>query len=131
MNRYANHKGGRKYEKSELELERAGQKGAKRTQLPKSTGHADQDEKLAASEIFKEIWRECINDEAYLKLKGEWQKEKKAWTKAGGVTVKKEGANAEYDREVKVEPKREEHVEEMKIKVEKGDSEGEEEKKDG
>ncbi|KAF2206535.1 hypothetical protein CERZMDRAFT_19620, partial [Cercospora zeae-maydis SCOH1-5] len=67
--RYANHAGGKKYAKSSLELE----------QLPKSTGHAGQEEKLAASEIFKALWRECTTEKRYLRLKEEWQREKKEW----------------------------------------------------
>ncbi|KXT03377.1 hypothetical protein AC578_3984 [Pseudocercospora eumusae] len=86
--RYANHAGGRKYEKSELALEKEGKKGAKRTQLPKSTGHKGMEEKLAASEVFKKVWRKCTEDSEYLELKREWQKEKKAYVKAGGEVEK-------------------------------------------
>ncbi|KAF7187524.1 hypothetical protein HII31_11148 [Pseudocercospora fuligena] len=111
--RYANHAGGRKYEKSELELEREGKKGAKRTQLPKSTGHKGMEEKLAASEVFKKVWRRCTEDTDYLKLKDEWQKEKKAYIKAGGKvekqvygsgkkTVKKEEQDEHEDIDSKI-----------------------------
>jgi hypothetical protein len=39
---------------------------------------------LAASEVFKDAWRRCTTDAAYLQLKSEWQAEKKAWRKSGG-----------------------------------------------
>lgn len=68
-------------------------------ELPKSTGHAGQEEKLAASEIFKALWRECTSDEAYLKLKGEWQKEKKEWLKAGGRVKKDDGIWKGYEHD--------------------------------
>lgn len=68
-------------------------------ELPKSTGHAGQEEKLAASEIFKALWRECTSDEAYLKLKGEWQKEKKEWLKAGGKVQKDDGIWKGYEHD--------------------------------
>ncbi|KAM3424028.1 hypothetical protein BST61_g11421 [Cercospora zeina] len=109
--RYANHAGGKKYAKSSLELEReeAARTGdavknpnhskLKRTELPKSTGHAGQEEKLAASEIFKAIWRECTKDEKYLRLKEEWQKEKKEWIKAGGEVKKEDGIWKGYEVE--------------------------------
>ena len=141
--RYANHKGGKKYEKSSLELEReqAAQEVGnpnhsklKRTELPKSTGHAGQEEKLAASEIFKVLWRECTSDEAYLKLKGEWQKEKKDWLKAGGKVKKDDGIwkGYEHDGGNKSRVKNEKEIDSetvktepdtgVKIKKEEGDS---------
>lgn len=78
--RYANHKGGKKYNKSERELERD---GGERTVLPKSMGHDGMEEKAAASEVFKEVWRTCIEDEAYLRLKERWKREKVLWEKSG------------------------------------------------
>jgi hypothetical protein len=82
--RYANYKGGRKYEKSEKELEAEGKVKADRVKKEKSEGHDGRDEKAAASEVFKKVWRECIEDDAYVKLKESWKKEKKEWEKAGG-----------------------------------------------
>lgn len=80
--RYANHKGGKKYNKSERELERD---GGERKVLPKSAGHDGMEEKAAASEVFKQVWRACIEDEAYLRLKEEWKREKAQWEKSGKV----------------------------------------------
>ncbi|EGP84397.1 uncharacterized protein MYCGRDRAFT_18969, partial [Zymoseptoria tritici IPO323] len=77
--RYANYKGGRKYEKSEKELEAEGKVKADRVRKEKSAGHDGREEKAAASEVFKEVWRECIEDEGYVRLKEVWKKEKKEW----------------------------------------------------
>lgn len=68
--RYANHKGGRKYAKD------TGDK------LQKWTGGSEEDvrkrrEKEEASEIFKLVWRRCIDDERYKHLKQDWIKEKR------------------------------------------------------
>jgi hypothetical protein len=68
--RYANHRGGRKYAKD------TGDK------LDKWTGGSEEDvrrrrEKEEASEIFKLVWRRCIQNEGYRKLKQEWATEKK------------------------------------------------------
>ncbi|SMQ54130.1 unnamed protein product [Zymoseptoria tritici ST99CH_3D7] len=79
--RYANYKGGRKYEKSEKELEAEGKVKADRVRKEKSAGHDGREEKAAASEVFKEVWRECIEDEGYVRLKEVWKKEKKEWEK--------------------------------------------------
>lgn len=76
--RYANHKGGRKYEKSEreivIEARRDGGKPGKRVELPKSEGHEGREDKLRASEIFKEVWRRCQVNEGYLGLKDDFLK---------------------------------------------------------
>ena len=79
--RYANHKGGRKYNISEREVEASGESG-QRKELPKSQGHAGQDEKLAASEVFKKVWRTCMADEEYLELRRLFQEEQKGWDRA-------------------------------------------------
>lgn len=121
--RYANHKGGKKYEKSSLTLERerAAQTGEggevgnpnhstlpQRTELPRSMGHAGQEEKLAASEIFKAAWRECTSDGAYLALKAEWQREKKEWLRAGGGSRRVKTETDDIDgSEVTTEPRKE------------------------
>ncbi|EME40710.1 hypothetical protein DOTSEDRAFT_82281 [Dothistroma septosporum NZE10] len=76
--RYANHKGGRKYDRTEREIERD---GGSRKELPKSTGHEGMEVKLAASEVFKEVWKVCTSDTRYIQLKEEWQKEKKDYDK--------------------------------------------------
>lgn len=96
--RYANHKGGKKYNKSERELERD---GGERSVLPKSGGHEGMEEKAAASEVFKVVWRECIEDQAYLRLKEEWKKEKSQWEKSGGKI--KDEDEEDVKEEVKTE----------------------------
>lgn len=73
--RYANHKGGRKYAKG------SGQK------LEKWAGGSEEDvrkrkEKEDASEVFKAVWRRCIEYEEYKSLKQEWVQAKKEFGKA-------------------------------------------------
>lgn len=73
--RYANHKGGRKYAKD------TGEK------LDKWSGGSEEDvrkrrEKEDASEVFKAVWRRCIEDEDYKTLKQEWINAKKEFVKA-------------------------------------------------
>jgi hypothetical protein len=65
--RYANHKGGRKYDKETGE------------ELKKSAEHKDAAEKLEASNVFREAWEECKNDKVYGRLKAEFMKEQKEW----------------------------------------------------
>nr|POE99558.1 hypothetical protein CFP56_78038 [Quercus suber] len=77
--RYANHKGGKKYDRSAREVERD---GGKRKELEKSKGHAGMEEKEQASAIFREVWKRACADKRYLELKKEFQKEQKAWDKA-------------------------------------------------
>lgn len=85
--RYANHKGGRKYDRTEREVEK---EGGQRKELPKSEGHEGREEKLAASEVFKEVWRACMADEKYLDLKKEFLEEQKEWDAAQKKGSKKE-----------------------------------------
>ncbi|KAF2672009.1 hypothetical protein BT63DRAFT_452507 [Microthyrium microscopicum] len=68
--RYAQHKGGRKYNRDTGE------------ELPKSQSHVDYADKLEASETFKAVWARCREDEIYQKLKGEFQEAQKEWDKA-------------------------------------------------
>lgn len=73
--RYANHKGGRKYAKG------TGDK------LQKWTGGSEEEarkrrEKEEASEIFKLVWRRCIDDEKYNSVKQDWIREKKDFEKS-------------------------------------------------
>ena len=74
--RYANHKGGRKYDRTAREVEKD---GGKRMELPKSEGHEGQSEKLRASEIFREVWRGCTGDEGYAELKRGFLEEQREW----------------------------------------------------
>lgn len=76
--RYANHKSGRKYDRTKREVEA---EGGERKELPKSEGHAGREEKLAASEVYKQVWRACMADEKYVKLKQEFVEEQKEWEK--------------------------------------------------
>ena len=110
--RYANHKGGRKYEKSERE---GGGKGSR--ELEKSKDHEGMEEKAEASEVFKKGWEACRADEKYGELKREFQREQKEWDKAvreGRVKVDesedgdvKEEADAVKDEEEEVKVKEE------------------------
>ncbi|KAI9848081.1 MAG: hypothetical protein M1837_001183 [Sclerophora amabilis] len=63
--RYAQHAGGRKYSKD------TGR------ELAKSSTHKDASEKLAASEVFREVWNRCRNHPSYLKRKEVFMKEQK------------------------------------------------------
>ncbi|KAK3721076.1 hypothetical protein LTR37_003366 [Vermiconidia calcicola] len=92
--RYANHKGGRKYDRSEREIEK---EGGERSELPKSEGHEGREEKLGASEVFKGVWRSCMGDERYLELKREFLVEQRAWDKAQKAKVTKEEVKSEDD----------------------------------
>lgn len=65
--RYANHAGGRKYQKDTHE------------QLPVSEDHAGKQEKEQASKIFREYWERCRAHEGYQKKKQEFLKEQKDW----------------------------------------------------
>ncbi|KAK5165143.1 uncharacterized protein LTR77_009241 [Saxophila tyrrhenica] len=103
--RYANHKGGRKYDKSVREQER---NGGERTELAKSDGHEGRDEKLEVSEHFKGIWRQCTSDEGYLALKEEFQREQKEWDKATKKLKKEVKSEEDGDESnIKGEVKRE------------------------
>ncbi|POS74436.1 hypothetical protein DHEL01_v207176 [Diaporthe helianthi] len=73
--RYANHKGGRKYAKGTGD------------ELQEWTGGSEEDvrkrrEKEEASEIFKLLWRRCIEDEGYKGLRQDWIREKKDFEKS-------------------------------------------------
>jgi len=85
--RYANHKGGRKYDRPARLVE---SEGGARVELPKSEGHEGRDEKLGASEVFKEVWRRCTSDERYLELKTEFLAEQKVWDREQKKAVKME-----------------------------------------
>lgn len=76
--RYANHKGGKKYDRSARVVEKD---GGKSVELPKSDAHDGRDEKLQASEIFKAAWKQCTSDGRYIELKNEFLAEQKIWDK--------------------------------------------------
>jgi len=77
--RYANHAGGRKYDKKTGE------------ELEKSTGHVGMEEKLESSAVFKEVWERAKRDEGYVRLKEVFQKEQKEWDKERKKIKKEEG----------------------------------------
>lgn len=104
--RYANHAGGRKYDKKTGE------------ELEKSKGHKGMEEKLEASGIFREVWERAKRDEDYLRLKERFQKEQKEWDKEmkkvkkeededfGGVVLgqeKEEGGETKVKTKIKEE----------------------------
>ena len=65
--RYANYKGGRKYNKDTG------------IQNDKSQGHDGQVQKLESSEIFKEVWQQCRAHAGYNEKKELFMKEQKEW----------------------------------------------------
>ncbi|KAL8907639.1 MAG: hypothetical protein Q9207_001291 [Kuettlingeria erythrocarpa] len=65
--RYANHKGGRKYDK------------ASGKELEKSAGHKGSEEKEEASRVFREVWQSCKAHEGYRTKKEAFLKEQKEW----------------------------------------------------
>lgn len=67
--RYANHAGGRKYDKETGE------------ELERSTKHDGAKEKLEASMIFRGIWEQAKNHEGYVEKKERFMKEQKEWDK--------------------------------------------------
>ncbi|KAF2719022.1 hypothetical protein K431DRAFT_287053 [Polychaeton citri CBS 116435] len=87
--RYANHKGGKKYNRSEREVEEDPE-GEKRKELPRSNDHKGQEEKLEASEIFKQVWKRATTDKKYLDLKENFLREQKTWEKQQKKVKKEE-----------------------------------------
>lgn len=77
--RYANHAGGRKYDKVTGE------------ELEKSNKHKDYAEKLEASNIFREYWEKCKEHEGYAEKKEAFLAEQKEWDKEHG-SKDKQGA---------------------------------------
>lgn len=67
--RYANHEGGRKYDKKTGE------------QLEKSKGHEGMEEKLEASLIFRNVWEKAKTHGGYLERKERFMAEQKQWDK--------------------------------------------------
>ena len=76
--RYANHKGGRKYDNAGKELD-------------KSMGHKDKEEKEEASRVFREVWERCKSHEGYMVKKEAFIKEQKDWEKEKTVGRKDVG----------------------------------------
>jgi hypothetical protein len=82
--RYANHAGGRKYDKT------TGQ------ELEKSQGHKGMEEKLEASLVFREVWERAKGFDGYTSKKERFMKEQKEWDK-DQKKVKKEVKEDEED----------------------------------
>lgn len=74
--RYANHAGGQKYDKKTGE------------ELARSSSHKGADEKLEASELFKQMWKKCREHEGYQRRKEAFQKEQKEWDKEQKIDSK-------------------------------------------
>lgn len=91
--RYANHKGGRKYDK------------ATGKELVKDADFEGRAEKLEASLIFKEVWEKAKSHDGYQAKKERFMKEQKEWDKAQKSGVKTE-IKEEDDEEVEAEVKR-------------------------
>ena len=92
--RYANHAGGRKYDKKTGE------------ELEKSKGHVGMAEKLEASEIFKGVWERAKGEEGYVEGKERFMKEQKEWdreVKREAKSKEKKEAETEIKKEVKEE----------------------------
>lgn len=85
--RYANHRGGRKYDD-------------KGNLLEKSEGHKGKEEKEEASRIFREVWERCRSHEGYQKRKQEFVKEQKEWDKEQEKTK-----NEELSKSIEMGPK--------------------------
>jgi hypothetical protein len=76
--RYANHAGGRKYDKMTGK------------ELEKSEGHEGAKEKLEASLIFRGVWEKAKAYEGYVEKKERFSKEQKEWDKERKKAERKE-----------------------------------------
>ena len=65
--RYANHKGGRKYDA----------KGQEKVKVP----HEGRAEKEEASRIFKVVWQRCKVHKGYIEKRKRFIEEQQAWTR--------------------------------------------------
>ncbi|ESZ97373.1 hypothetical protein SBOR_2257 [Sclerotinia borealis F-4128] len=113
--RYANHKGGRKYDIG---------KDGEEVEIEKSQGHEGQEDKLIASGIFKETWERCRKHEGYKILKGRYQKELKDWIQGQGEEKSKDKRDYKVEIQKQSEDteniKDEEGEEDMSSKPRKG-----------
>jgi hypothetical protein len=94
--RYANHAGGRKYDKATGE------------ELEKSKGHKGREEKEEASRVFREVWERAKGYEGYVVKKEAFQKEQREWDKEQKkVKIEEEGVGVKEEEGSEVEqPKR-------------------------
>jgi hypothetical protein len=86
--RYANHAGGRKYDKESGK------------ELEKSQGHKGMQEKEEASLIFREVWERAKAYDGYTAKKEVFQKEQKEWDKEQKKIKKEEHVKEEDGEEV-------------------------------
>ncbi|KAF9694688.1 hypothetical protein EKO04_007603 [Ascochyta lentis] len=89
--RYANHRGGRKYDQATGEA------------LVKEEDFEGRAEKLEASLIFKEVWEKAKKHDGYQRKKERFQKEQKEWDKMQKKSAKAEVKEEEGD-EVETKP---------------------------
>ena len=68
--RYANHKGGRKYDKKTHK------------ELDKSVNHRDMQSKQEASDIFRQYWINCKEHKGYQQRREDFIKEHEEWKNA-------------------------------------------------
>ena len=81
--RYANHRGGRKYDASSGK------------ELPRSDGHEGREVKVRAAAVFRAVWEHCKMDGKYIAMKEEFMEEKKRWEKEHGK--RKDGGENEVE----------------------------------
>lgn len=105
--RYANFKGGRKYERAKGVKGEEGRvlgedgKGKVRERGEDFEGRR---EKVEASEVFRGVWRGVLEDEGYGRLKGEFLAEQKVWDREQKRKVKmEEGEDGQQTVDVKEE----------------------------
>ena len=80
--RYANHKGGRKYEPA---TKGEGQTGRHVIKVDVNEKWKGREEKAEASEIFKGVWEKARDYEPYQEMKKAFLKRQKEWDKERGV----------------------------------------------
>lgn len=107
--RYANHKGGRKYDRTGLAKGELGELARDRKGLDKvkilekwapEEGGKDWErkrEKEQVSAIFREVWERCRGHEGYNSLRSEWEQEKREWEMKGCPKSRSEDMNVDTD----------------------------------
>lgn len=81
--RYANHAGGRKYQK------RSGP--GRGEELARSSDHKDHHSKLESSNIFRRVWKLCQEHEQYARLRARFLEEQKEYRRAAGEETSPRG----------------------------------------
>lgn len=119
--RYANFKGGRKYERHKgVKGEEGRVLGSDGKGVVKDKGGEweGREEKLRASEVFRGVWRRCVEDEEYGRLKVKFLSEQKEWDKMQKKKGKEEEGIKKEEKEGEVEIKAESDEEGMEVKEE-------------